>query len=341
MYTSTDLSALENDETARIDRELEKITRGLDRQSRIYLKKALDKTVGYFLAGNSTLTFVVDTNIVLSEAISHAHNGRSGLLSLVHSSPFLNVIAPPQIRSEVRAKLPEIAAKRKIQVERLSQSADLILDNIKVMAPDELSRFQTHLALANRDLEDVNFVALYLSSKADGLLTKDKDFTGLSEVKVWTVSKVGRILTQVENGAFSLVVIGNVLPTILQFLYNAALYVLGFIYRLAVGFVAVLTALLEKGINAILSSPALFLIVPVVLGLIVYAKDYVAEFVQQLATAIEKALFTLASAVKSILEFLADFIKIGTECITKLFTSIIMTLVTYQSLRTKPAGVNV
>jgi putative PIN family toxin of toxin-antitoxin system len=338
MYTSTDLSALENDETAKIDRELEKITRGLDRQSRIYLKKAFDKMIGYFLDGNSTLTFVVDTNIVLSEAIRHAQNGRSELLSLVHDSPFLNVIAPLQIRSEVWAKLPEIAAKRKIQVEHLSQSANLILNNIKVMAPHELSHFQTLLALAKRDFEDVNFVALYFSSKADGLLTKDKDFTGLSEVKIWTVSKVGRVLTQVENGAFSLVVIGNVLPAILQFLYNAALYVLGFIYRLAVDFRAVLTAILERGINAILSSPALFLIV---LGLIVYAKDSIMGFVQRLATAVKEALSTLVYVIKLILEFIAGFIKIGTDYITKLFTSIIMTLATYQSLRAKPAGVNV
>lgn len=325
MYADFGTYSLENKELAKMDRDLEKITSNLTYDLKVYLKKNLEKIFHYFLNGNPTLTFVVDANIVIQEAVEYTKTKKSALLFMITSCPFLSVIAPSKIQEEVFSKLGELSIDKKIPIEDLEVSLKTILAQIKFQEPDAISQIKAHELIDSKDLKDADYIALHFSENSDGILTKDKHITELSEIKTWSVRDMGRVLTRVENGTFSVVVVGNVLPAMLHVLYELAVFILKTLFEISIMLLSLVTKILSTPI-------AIWLLVA--LAIYSYAEGTLEENVKKIVGFVEAALSKLSSAVKSLLEFIAGMLNIGVEQVRILFISISTTLATYHSLRT-------
>ena len=60
-----------------------------------------------------------------------------------------------------------------------------------------------------RDPDDISFVALNIQLNSHGILTKDKDIKDNKSIKTWDLKDVGGVITDINKGAFSFIIVNE------------------------------------------------------------------------------------------------------------------------------------
>lgn len=184
---------------------------------------------------------VVDTNVALSETL-RLMKGKGPFLAKLSCSPFLDVLAPVEMLDELTEKIREKFQEPKEQSNALEIARDII-QNVRVVRGFKIdSRVKAEALMGHKDPEDVVFMQIALEYDTHGVISKDKAFMNIGEVKRWELGEVGRVLTEVNRGALTLWIVARGLP----------LAVLGFIkfgmMIVSLGFAA-LQQLISAGIE--------------------------------------------------------------------------------------------
>lgn len=121
------------------------------------------------LSTSSKLTVIVDTNVILSGTV---YGGNPEKILKLIAAGILNLVTTPEIEAEVFLKI----VKFPISVEVINDLKALFGNRAKRVTPK-------HKITVCRDPKDNKFLDAILESKADYLITGDKDLLALKAFK--------------------------------------------------------------------------------------------------------------------------------------------------------------
>ena len=179
--------------------------------------------------------------------------------------------------------------------------------------------------LEQRDEDDIPFLALNLTLKTHGVLTKDKDITDQSEIKTWRLAEVGQAITEISKGTYSLIIACVSVKSILELVLGFLSVVWAVFIETVESFIIYFTSVLEGSIQAIDKIPlALALILLAVAGSILFlAQQRVGEFFKILMEQIKRITRVLKEIFKAVWEILKNifdafkpFLNISSELLS-------------------------
>jgi predicted nucleic acid-binding protein len=251
-------------------------------------------------------TVVIDTNIVVQDALNVARGARSTTARIL-SSPFIRVVAPREIEEECQRIVRERARKRRLPVDIALNHCKLLLGRVELIDAAESPHLQRARELIGaHSPEDVTFLAIAIESEAAAIVSRDAAaFDRQPVVQRWTLHRLVDSVVTIESGTLSVVVTGGtaaVLTRVLQAIVVAILD--AFVNALYAGLQA-LGALVNGAIEAISRIPAWgwAIVAAVLIGVAVYSASH-PEFRER---AVE-GLATLAAGIRAAGEML---IQIG------------------------------
>lgn len=220
--------AFDQNQTEEVDKVLNTVVKSFDSEALEYIKTSVEENFHTFFGESLELRLVLDTSAFIPELISYVRKKESFLFKLTES-PFLKLYSPSWLNEELERKIPVIAKKMKLNEEELKETASFFLEKITILEIEEEEKLrEAYEKIGHRDPKDAPFVGMYLSIRSHGILTRDKDFTELSEIKVWErPGEVGKVVTVFEKGAFSFLLLGVGLPTAANLLYDTMVVLLG------------------------------------------------------------------------------------------------------------------
>lgn len=185
-----------------------------------YVKSRILIKDSFFKGGSFNLEIVVDTNILFSEVRSYMINGQSFFMKLLEN-PNLKFYSTSQLRYElhekIKIKFPKDKKTKQIDINESLIQAEKVLSKIEIR--DDISKKALKKAeeiIQKRDKDDVSFLALNLTLKSHGILTKDKDFIDQEEIKTWELKNVGQVVTELNNGILSFYILNSTLPVLME-----------------------------------------------------------------------------------------------------------------------------
>lgn len=164
-----------------------------------------------FSLADFKITFVLDTTILFSAVRTKVLHGKVTLLEKLTKNPNLRICAPPHLEEEIMAKIskkfPKNKKTRNIEIDDAHEAAKEILNKIEIIdSVDSESLKKANVSLANRDPDDVPFLALCFSAGASGIITNDKDFAEDDSVRIWKTNEIGEVVTVLNKGTLCLAV---------------------------------------------------------------------------------------------------------------------------------------
>lgn len=146
------------------------------------------------------LVLVVDSNQVLKAISYTAKTGKNSFLELLLEHPVLKIIAPPQLFMEVTKHLKNFVNKKKnITINKLTSIWNKIENKISRMNPTSYEKSLID-KLQVRDKDDKPFISLFLYSKAQGILTSDKDIIEHPFTITTTSGKINKFTVTIDKG---------------------------------------------------------------------------------------------------------------------------------------------
>lgn len=326
-----------NQTIRKVDEVLTQIVKLLDPNILQQFKDYFEKNL-LFLCGNKLeLTLIVDSSAIISDALTYSKTGKSHLLNLSRS-PFLKMLAPMWLKEELERKIPEISKKKGIEENKFRSAVSMLLEKVTLIKNmNETAHKLAFTLVGQRDAKDTPYVALYLSIKSHGILTKDKDIMEIPEIKIWERPETaGRVVSIFEKGAFSFAIVGEGLPLVFRLLYEICALILRSIWEVIKTIGNAVYTLLKKGINTVSKFPdwvkALIGVGAFLLILWDKSREVIINVVQSFVQGIINILKWFYDAIKSILSYVAPLIEVGLTVLTFLFTKIEETIVTYQKI---------
>ena len=187
------------------DEVVRKISRELPPEYYENLRSGILSTlISVIGGGRVTVTLVVDTNIVVADAFRVAQ-GKPSSTARVMSSRFVKLVAPRDIASEAREKvikkLPKGAA-----LDIAKSHVEVLLRQIEVVDGASIEALQlARQKLADRDLDDVPFLAVLIDSEGEGIVSRDREaFESLEGIKRWELKEMADLVTVYESGTLAL-----------------------------------------------------------------------------------------------------------------------------------------
>lgn len=316
---------------------IENMVRTVDKRSLIAVRVFCQKHFSDLLGGEMELRLVVDANIIISEMHSFVRNKQSFLHKLL-VSPFIKVIAPKWLKTEIAEKIPELAKKWKVEKSTLMQAADTILTKVQFVDLRDKKAIQIAMVrMGVRDVKDVPYASLLFSVRTHGILTKDKDFESVPEIRVWQRPGIaGRVVTVFEKGSLSFFIVCGILPTLLRAFYEVIIGVLAAFWYVITQIAALVAMFINMGISALQRLPSWLLIavLSAVLVLLIWQKnrrvisDAIKGYLQQLY----EFAVNIYNYLRKLIESMAPYIKISLTALVVLFDHMSQTIDTIKEL---------
>ncbi len=167
---------------------------------------------GVFLPEGSKacVEITLDTSILFKQILGELKGYDSSLVEMVKKG-FLILYAPPKLEIEITEKIKKKISKNKR--EHALSSARRILEYVRDV--DDIDQRVDRLSeklLGKRDPKDVAFLAVTFQKKAHGILTADRDFEDITNIKIWQMGTIGKIVTGVHQGSTVIWLIARGLP---------------------------------------------------------------------------------------------------------------------------------
>ncbi len=289
-----------------------------------------------------SISFSVDANIVYGEVLAIMNNKPSFLSSFI-GNPILELYASNMIEEEVlraidrdlptgldKNRAKGVALNLLIKIRKIN--LDKNLDDIYYKHAYDLIGNK-----AKSGPTDAQYLGVAFLLKTHGVISKDKIFNKQSEVKVWKLGTVGRVLSELTSGSLSIFILENSA----NFIFNILYYILGaiikFISWLLEGLITFTISLISSGAEFILDLPDemkqaigigviaigfLYLISEGFRGFVDSGIEYVKTKVISLVETIKKELIVLITAIKQIFTCLFPFVEFTLEGIGYMFYSV-------------------
>lgn len=299
------------------------------------MKSYAEQALPSLLYSDLELRLVIDTNVIISDALLFYKEGKSFLLVLLNS-PFFTAIAPSKIDTELEHNIIKISKKKKLDEDRLRAIVADFRKKIKIMEAEEESSYSRAAQLLGNHIKDVEYVALSFYSKSHGIMTYDINIQKAG-IRTWNNrNSVGKIVGAFERGAFSFFIIGQGLPVIFQMLYELFMAILEIVWKAAVALGNVAIKGLEKVTNAIVNlEPRQQLVLALIAGfLLAYDKtrDFIINSTRAVIDAVIYILTWFYNLVKGTLEFLTPMLEISVEATGLLFSDVANAIKAYNEL---------
>ena len=260
---------------------------------------------------NLSLELVVDSNVVYADTYGIINGKPSFLNTLIDkSNSSLKLYAPEDILAEVNRAIDEDLPK-KFSKDKAKQIAKTTLSKFSIIENSKWDALKKAESLiGKRDKKDVPFLALSFSMRTHGIITYDEDFRE-GKVKIWRLGEAGHMLTDINKGAFSFLLIGNVLPMLLEICYFMCVSILNFIISAITGLVELAMAFAKGSLDAISRIPPEILLA--VGGILVLSYIFITEvregmnaFIGTLADIAKRIIAGIKEIFSAILEFLKE-----------------------------------
>ena len=299
------------------DKKLTTFVHNLPNELVKYVKSKILETNTFFKNSSFQLELVADTNIIFSEVRSLMVNGSSFFLKIV-DNPFIKVYAPSQLRQElyekIKLKFPKDSKTKNFDIKDCLAKADLLLSKITIR--DDITTASWNKAkscLQERDAKDISFVALHFTLKTHGVLTKDKDISDQKEIKTWKLGEAGKVITEINKGTFSFLILNVSLPPIWEAIYGLVATIWAAFIEIVEGLITLFTAVLTRSVSAIANMPPeLALIIGIAAIFIMVAdelREKVGEFFKMLWEQIKKFIRAIREIFKAIWETLKEIFE--------------------------------
>lgn len=306
-----------NDFQKEVDNEFTKFIHNLPNELVNYVKTKILETKTLFKNSSFQLGLVADTNIIYSEVRSLMVNNSSFFLKIANN-PFIKVYAPSQLRHELYAKIklkfPKDNKTKDFDINDCLAKADLLLSKITIR--DDItaaSRDKAKSYLQERDADDISFVALNFTLRTHGVLTKDKDISDNEEIKTWKLGEVGKVITEINKGTFSFLILNVSLPPIWEAIYGLVATVWAAFIELVEGLITLFAGILTRSVSAIANMPPeLAVIIGIAAIFIILAdelREKVGEFFQMVWEQIKKFVRAIREVFKAIWETLKEIFE--------------------------------
>ena len=203
-YFPDDWNALPYDPTD-IRNKIREFSRKID--PRIY--EEIQKELGFEILrwcgnGSTKISFVVDSNIIIQDSF-RVSQGKDSSTHRIFSSPFLRLIAPSTIESEVYSQIEQDLPKKCSLTEAMSHAKRLlskveIVDEKEIIInTEDLKYFQ------ERYQNDVSFLKVALHFGVKGVISKDKAFDdSVGKTQRYDLGAAVGIIISVEAGVLTL-----------------------------------------------------------------------------------------------------------------------------------------
>ncbi len=295
------------------DKEITEIIHGFPVALNELLKNYLIQNKNLFSFNTFQIELVVDTNILYSEVRSLMLNESSFLMKLC-KNPFIKIYAPSQIKIElyekIRIKFPKDKKTRDLNHDECVCAAKKILAQVEINDTiDNYSKVRAENILNERDADDIPFLALTFSLKTHGIISKDKDIIEQSETKVWELKDAGRMITEINKGAFSFLILGNTIPLIWKTLYRLLLYLWRLIINSVKQLAMLLYNILKNGISYIAQLPTWLLIILGIAAFAISQSDNTIKNINDFFSQIWEKLKPILEQIKELFNSLIDIFK--------------------------------
>ncbi len=259
------------------------------------------------------LEFVVDSNIIMSDAFSVGF-GRYSSTERIFSSVFVKLYAPRSIKDEVfsmiRRDLPkgcdlELSLK---QAEKLLSTVELVDDSEFEIEFEGMAKFQAEYK------NDVSFLKVGLGIGVRGIISRDKDFERDGLIKTFNLKDAVQMIVTAESGALSITVVGGSV-----YVGGKALYwILYVLYKAIVEIFSIIATVASAGIagiaNLIENAPSwVGYLILIALGGFVAALIFSKGFRDKTVESVEEVYDWGTGVAGEILEVLKNFFKGATE----------------------------
>lgn len=284
------------------------------------------------------LKVIVDANIVIQEGLSYVKNGKSSLMS-ISKSPFFKILAPTWLLKELSEKIPIVAKERKIDEQTLRTAIDEIIKLINIVeVKNEEAYALAKSILGDRDPEskDVPYVALYLSVKSHGILTADKDILEQKQIKTFgKVGYAGKIVSKLERGTLSFLVVGEAMPLALIALYEITTAILTEIWKALKTLGEAFISVAALGVAALSELPNWVVVAIGVAMLIVVfweeAREWaVKNILEPICKTVVNVLKGLYETIKSVISILMSGAELAEPVFASLFYNIEAAITYYE-----------
>ncbi|MHA1613767.1 MAG: PIN domain-containing protein [Candidatus Thorarchaeota archaeon] len=159
------------------------------------------------------IELILDTSILFKQILGELKGYSSSLIEMIDSG-FLMLYAPSDLENEISEKIEEKLPKGK--QERAHSFAKKILGYVTITDDiDHRIIMMSNQILGRRDPKDVVFLALTFQKHAHGILTADKDFEDIENIKRWQVGSLGEIVTGLRQGSTVIWIVAKGLPAVL------------------------------------------------------------------------------------------------------------------------------
>lgn len=138
------------------------------------------------------MKIVIDTNRIIASLIK---DGDSRKILLNKDFEF---ISPDYVFSEIYKYEEEIIRKANINHEEFEILLSLILENIKIISEENYKIYFDEAGNLIEDIDDIPFVAVYLSLKADGIWSDDSHFINKNNLRVFRTKEMMKFVNPEE-----------------------------------------------------------------------------------------------------------------------------------------------
>jgi len=303
---------------------------------RYYFQNSLSSVLGKTVELNMKL--VLDTSSVIPELMSLVKSGKSVLAELVKRD-FLYVLAPLKLIEEVEENIPKISRRHKLNQASLNRVwNETFKPKIKISNVNNYMDTLFGIAtVGKRDPEDVPFVALTFSLKADGIITQDKDIIDQPEVRTWKMGKVKKLITIFQKGTFSFFISARFIVPLLRALFQIGVSILKSILDVVRKIINIGTNLISGLIKTVSKLPDWIKILLGISAIIVIlhneTRKTIEEMVSHTAETIANFLSQVYDLINQFLLQIEPFIEFGVSMITVLFLNIAQSIDQLQSLK--------
>ena len=312
------------------EKDWERIKAKTENRNKIFKKvikhldpKILEQIKGFFesnvLDGNQkiTLQVVLDASILNRHIRAYIKYNHSFLLDLLES-PFFIGIAPIKLKNEITKHIADIAVYSKRDVKEIETIASKFLSKVTYQNLDDDIAYQKATEMiAERDKDDVDYVALYLKLGKHAIISTDKDILDLEEVNSWKSTKEAcDIISIYQQGSASFVVLATSIPLLGIILFELGILIIG-------GLLVFIIALIDKIIKIIKTGYDFISILPdewkIILGILFVTLLIWKDSRELIFNAIRKQIQKYKQRINEIVNFMKPYLIITGKWCTEEF----------------------
>lgn len=230
---------------SKVETFLDNATKGLDSDTLLWLKQQFEENMGNFIencSGGLKVTMVLDANIAIS-TIQRYDSNKNSILHHLKDNPMFTIIAPPLIEEEVIKFIdsPEQAKSRT----KLRKEWKRLKKTIQIKEVTDKRILEAALKITSRrDPKDSQYVALYIETNSNAILTKDDDFNDFS-VRKFDITNLDKVVGTFHRGVYSFFIFHDAFPLV----FELSGKIIAAILKNAISFLALILSLVTNAVT--------------------------------------------------------------------------------------------